>query len=64
MTNMESLLTDILTDLRDPDYRGPMQHLRAWPDIDRIHNRAAAEIERLHARVAALEEESTKGAFY
>ena len=52
-------MSDILDDLRDPEGRGPMQHCRAWTELDALQDRAAAEIARLRScrddLVAALE---------
>lgn len=39
----------LITDLRDPYFRGPMQHLRGWSDLDKLHDAAIAEIQRLRA---------------
>ena len=48
---------DLIERLLDPDWRGPMQHCRAWSDLDAIMDEAAAalaeqkaEIERLRTR--------------
>jgi hypothetical protein len=43
---------DLLAQLRDPDFRGPMQHCRSWSDLDRLLDEAATEIERLRATKA------------
>jgi hypothetical protein len=52
-------MSDILDDLRDPEGRGPMQHCRAWTELDALQDRAAAEIVRIRScrddLVAALE---------
>lgn len=45
-------MSDVVKRLRDADYRGPMQHLRAWDELDRMHDEAADEIERLRGAVA------------
>ena len=42
-------MTDIKSRLRDPDFAGPMQHLRDWQEIDALMSEAAADIERLEA---------------
>lgn len=34
----------LLDELRNPDFAGPMQHLRSWSEIDRLMNEAAAAI--------------------
>lgn len=48
---------DIVERLSDADYRGPMQHLRGWNDLDVLHDDAAGVIKSLRARVAELEAE-------
>lgn len=40
-------VTKLLSQLRDPDWRGPAQHLRGWDELNRLHDAAANEIERL-----------------
>ena len=53
-------MNDILDDLREPEWRGPMQHCRAWTELDALQDRAAAEIARLRScrddLVVALED--------
>ena len=44
---------DIVERLRNPDYRGPFQHLRGWDEIDGLHDAAATTIESLRAQLAA-----------
>lgn len=44
----------LIGELQDELFRGPMQHLRSWHDIDRLHDRAVAEIRRLIDEVAFL----------
>lgn len=47
-------MTDLEEQLTDPDYAGPMQHLRDWSDLDRLHADAATEIARLRDALFAL----------
>ena len=49
-------MSDILDDLREPEWRGPMQHCRAWTELDALQDRAAAEIARLRAACSATNE--------
>ena len=50
----EILTTDVVAELRDESWRGYMQHLRSWHELDALHDKAADEIERLRAREAHL----------
>lgn len=43
---------DLVEKLRDPNYRGELQHLRPWSEIDALFMQAAAVIE------AATDEEA------
>lgn len=43
---------DLIAHLTDPASRGPMQHCRSWPELDKLHDDAAEEIGRLRAEVA------------
>ncbi len=47
---MPSNVSNIIARLRDPDYASPMQHLRDWADLDRLHAEAAEAMERLVGR--------------
>lgn len=42
---MNADVKDLVERLRDTDYAGPMQHLRGWPDLDRMHAEAATALE-------------------
>lgn len=46
-------MTSILQDLKDDSFRGPMQHLRDWTELDELHDRAAEEIEILTTELEA-----------
>lgn len=50
-------MTGIVEKLRDPEFQGPMQHLRPWDEIDALHAEAAARIEALEAENARLTSE-------
>jgi hypothetical protein len=38
---------EILAQLRDPDFRGPLRHCRSWEDLDTLMDACVEEIERL-----------------
>jgi len=40
-------MKDIIERLLDPDFEGPMQHLRDWSEIDTLNKDAADEIRKL-----------------
>lgn len=40
--------------LEDQSFRGPMQHLRDWSELDRLHTEAAACIREMVEAQAAL----------
>ncbi|MGR7993900.1 hypothetical protein [Xanthobacter sp. ZOL 2024] len=48
---------DLVARLRDTDYAGPMQHLRGWSDLDRIHAEAATALEAQAEEIAQLVKE-------
>lgn len=47
---------DIVERLRDPDYRGPMQHCQSWGALDRLHDEAADLIATLRQQLAEARE--------
>jgi hypothetical protein len=52
MTTPNPNLSELRRRLIDPDFRGPMQHLRNWSELDRLHDEAAQAIRDLEAKVA------------
>jgi hypothetical protein len=44
---------EILAQLRDPDFRGPLQHCRSWVDLDALMDACVEEIERLQTVATA-----------
>jgi hypothetical protein len=55
---MTTDVKDLVERLRDPDYAGPMQHLRSWSDLDRIHDEASAALEAQAEEIARRVDES------
>ena len=51
-------MTDIVERLRAEEWRGPMQHCRAWSELDALHDEAAAEIERLRQQRGSWEDDA------
>jgi hypothetical protein len=49
MTPEQQTPASVVERLTDPNFAGPMQHLRDWSELDRLHAGAAALIERLSA---------------
>jgi hypothetical protein len=47
---------DILDRLRDPDYRGAIQHLRSWVEMDRLCDDAISEITAHRVEIEKLQE--------
>lgn len=47
-------MRDIIEKLRDFYYRGPMQPLRSFRELDRFHDAAADEIERLRKALTKI----------
>lgn len=42
-------MSDLIERLRDEEYRGPLQHLRSYSDLDKLHDEAADAIAALRA---------------
>lgn len=51
---MTAPYADLIERLRNLDFQGPMQHLRDWRALDRLHDEAAKAIEALQAEVERL----------
>lgn len=47
-------MADIVERLNDPDFRGAMQHLRNWSELDSLHDEASQEITQLRGEVERL----------
>ena len=45
---------DLIARLLDPEWRGPMQHLRAWSELDAIMDEAAAALAAKDAEIERL----------
>lgn len=43
--NMQCSRVELIERLRNPQFAGPMQHLRDWSDIDTLMHRAADLLE-------------------
>ena len=54
MTPEQQTPASVVERLTDPNFAGPMQHLRDWSELDRLHTEAAALIERLSAEQEVL----------
>lgn len=56
MTPEQQTPASVVERLTDPNFAGPMQHLRNWSELDRLHTEAASLIERLSAEREGLRE--------
>ena len=47
-------MSDLIERLRDEEYRGPLQHLRSYSDLDKLHDEAADAIAAKDREIAEL----------